>query len=61
MKAVIVMPSPEAKAGRVKTYIHFKEAPFHPTDPLLARIVAACREIEDLAENRCLDIEFCCQ
>jgi glutamine kinase len=46
------------KGGPSKTYIHFKEAPFHPTDPLLARIVAACREIEDLAENRCLDIEF---
>lgn len=46
------------KGGSSKTYIHFKEAPFPPADPLLARVVAACREVEDLAENRHLDIEF---
>lgn len=46
------------RASSSITYIHFKDAPFHPEDPLLARIIDACREIEELAENRCLDIEF---
>lgn len=41
-----------------RTYIHFKNAPFPPEEPLLAKIIQACREIEELSENGCLDIEF---
>lgn len=40
------------------TYIHFKYAPIPPADPLLELLCKACREIEGLTENRCLDIEF---
>lgn len=46
------------KGGPSNTYIHFKDAPSPPGAPLLARVVDACREVEDLAENRHLDIEF---
>lgn len=41
-----------------KTYIHFKHAPTSPHNPILAAVIVACREIEILSENGCLDIEF---
>ena len=45
-------------AARSETYVYFKYAPITPALPVLAKIVQACREIEELTENPCLDIEF---
>lgn len=46
------------KNSSTKTYIYFKYAPIPPENQLFARIIAACREIEELSGNSCLDIEF---
>lgn len=46
------------QSNQGKTYIHFKNAPGAPTEPLLRKICSACRELEELTENSALDIEF---
>lgn len=46
------------EAGYVKTYVHFKHSPIPPPDVVLRSICAACRELEELSGNDCLDVEF---
>jgi phosphohistidine swiveling domain-containing protein len=46
------------QSGQSKTYIHFKRSPIPPSEPILNLICAACRELEELSGNNCLDIEF---
>lgn len=41
-----------------KTYIHFKCSPLPPSEPMLQLVCTACRELEELSGNNCLDIEF---
>jgi hypothetical protein len=44
--------------GNLETYVHFKYAPFAPTDSKLARLLESCRECEAVSGVPALDIEF---
>lgn len=46
------------REASASTYVHFKEAPHGPPLPFLCRVVDACRELEELCGNTCLDVEF---
>lgn len=45
-------------SARASTYVHFKRSPLPPPTPLLAALVAACRELEELCGHPHLDVEF---
>ena len=46
------------KGGPSKTYVHFKESPYEPDNPYIAKICNVCKELEKIFNYHYLDVEF---